>query len=506
MSNIYHTEPPTQGKVVIKTSHDIELWSKEAPLACRNFIQLALEGYYDSTIIHRVIKGFMIQLGDATGTGQGGSSIYNDQPFKSEIHGRIKFNHRGQVAMACDKPHNNLSQFFITLDKCDWLNGKHTIFGKVTGNTIYNVLKIGEVEVDGADRPLDSLRVTKIEVLWNPFDDLLPRSRPVAQDRQEDSKKKKGASKAVAVRDSKLLSFSAPDDEDDEEEVIQVKFKSAHDAKTRTLQTSRPLVETNPAALESSAKAIDKDTSLPNQQKKGQSHQGDVPVAQGTKKFKSENDEAEEEDNDDLPTTSEDMMARLSDARREQGREKVARDYESLKAQLMQARKAVAVLTGQAAEQRKEEVAKQGLLTPLEQRRLMYRKRKADHGDRAEETLSRLKDFTEKLRAQKASLPRDDPAPTKDQSYHGQVLEETDDQATNDIDKGWFAGPLRFTRHVDDNYRFRDMLSAQQEASNSYISVDPLKHRGSSGLGEQERRAASSGTSGRESSSWSHRS
>lgn len=87
MSNIYHTEPPTQGKVVIKTSHgdigksiiltllsysahsflsgaDIELWSKEAPLACRNFIQLALEGYYDSTIIHRVIKGFMIQLGE----------------------------------------------------------------------------------------------------------------------------------------------------------------------------------------------------------------------------------------------------------------------------------------------------------------------------------------------------------------------------------------------------------------------------------------------------------
>lgn len=123
--------------------------------------------------------------------------------------------------MACDKPHNNLSQFFITLDKCDWLNGKHTIFGKVTGNTIYNVLKMGEVEVDGADRPLDSLRVTKIEVLWNPFDDLLPRSRPAVQDRQDDSKKKKGASKAVAVRDSKLLSFSAPDDEDDEEEVIQ---------------------------------------------------------------------------------------------------------------------------------------------------------------------------------------------------------------------------------------------------------------------------------------------
>lgn len=130
-----------------------------------------------------------------------------------------------------------------------------------------------------------------------------------------------------------------------------MKFKSAHEAKTRTLQTSRQLVETAPATLESTAKAIDKDTALLNQQKQEKSHQGDALITRGTSKFKSGNEEVEAEDNDDLPTTSEDMMARLSDARREQGREKVTRDYESLKAQLMQARKAVAVLTGQAAEQ-----------------------------------------------------------------------------------------------------------------------------------------------------------
>ena len=110
---------------------DVELWPKEAPLACRNFLQLALEGYYDNTLVHRVVKGFMVQMGDASGTGQGGASIYDDQPFKTEAHGRIKFNHRGQVAMASSGPRGNLSQFFITLDKCDWLDGKHTIFGKV---------------------------------------------------------------------------------------------------------------------------------------------------------------------------------------------------------------------------------------------------------------------------------------------------------------------------------------------------------------------------------------
>ncbi|PIK52964.1 putative peptidyl-prolyl cis-trans isomerase CWC27-like, partial [Apostichopus japonicus] len=78
MSNIYIQEPPTQGKVLLHTSVgdiDIELWSKEAPKACRNFIQLCLEGYYNGTVFHRIIRGFIVQGGDPTGTGEGGESI-----------------------------------------------------------------------------------------------------------------------------------------------------------------------------------------------------------------------------------------------------------------------------------------------------------------------------------------------------------------------------------------------------------------------------------------------
>lgn len=74
MSNIYVTEPPTNGKVILKTTHgdlDIELWSKECPKACRNFVQLCLEGYYDKTTFHRIVKGFLIQGGDPSGTGIG---------------------------------------------------------------------------------------------------------------------------------------------------------------------------------------------------------------------------------------------------------------------------------------------------------------------------------------------------------------------------------------------------------------------------------------------------
>lgn len=75
MSSIYQSEPPTAGKVIIKTSMgdiDVELWTSETPKACRNFIQLSLEGYYDGTIFHRLVSNFMIQGGDPSGTGRGG--------------------------------------------------------------------------------------------------------------------------------------------------------------------------------------------------------------------------------------------------------------------------------------------------------------------------------------------------------------------------------------------------------------------------------------------------
>lgn len=84
MSNIYVTEPATHGKVILKTTVgeiEIELWSKEAPKACRNFVQLCMEGYYNDTSFHRLVRGFIVQGGDPTGTGEGGESIYG-QPFK----------------------------------------------------------------------------------------------------------------------------------------------------------------------------------------------------------------------------------------------------------------------------------------------------------------------------------------------------------------------------------------------------------------------------------------
>jgi peptidyl-prolyl cis-trans isomerase SDCCAG10 len=136
--NTYSTEPATKGKVILHTSLgplDVELWPKEAPKACRNFVQLCVERYYDGHTFHRVIKDFMAQTGDPTGTGTGGESVYG-APFEDEFHGRLRFTHRGLLAMANSAPNSNGSQFFVTLDRCDWLDKRHTIFGKVRQTTV----------------------------------------------------------------------------------------------------------------------------------------------------------------------------------------------------------------------------------------------------------------------------------------------------------------------------------------------------------------------------------
>jgi peptidyl-prolyl cis-trans isomerase SDCCAG10 len=160
------------------TSHgelEIELWANECPKTCRNFIQLCLEGYYDDTIFHRLIPGFMIQGGDPTGTGNGGTSIYNQAAFADEIHMRLRFTHRGLLAMANSKPNENLSQFFITFDACPWLDKKNTIFGKITGNTIYNLLAMEKLDTDSDDRPVLPPKILGSRIIQHPFEDIIVR-------------------------------------------------------------------------------------------------------------------------------------------------------------------------------------------------------------------------------------------------------------------------------------------------------------------------------------------
>ena len=141
----------------------IELYNDHAPKTCENFATLASRNYYNGTIFHRIIPDFMIQGGDPTGTGRGGASIFGDK-FEDEIRSDLKHVGAGVLSMANSGPNTNGSQFFITLAPTPWLDGKHTIFGRVkSGMKI--VQKMGLVKVGAEDRPVEEVRILEARIL-----------------------------------------------------------------------------------------------------------------------------------------------------------------------------------------------------------------------------------------------------------------------------------------------------------------------------------------------------
>lgn len=130
-------------EIVLRTSKgDIEatLFATKAPVTVANFLNLAKRGYYDGLTFHRVIANFMIQGGDPTGTGRGGPGYQ----FEDEIHPALRHTQAGLLSMANAGRGTNGSQFFVTHNATPWLDGKHTIFGKVTkGQSVVDAIQQG---------------------------------------------------------------------------------------------------------------------------------------------------------------------------------------------------------------------------------------------------------------------------------------------------------------------------------------------------------------------------
>ncbi|KAL2210206.1 peptidyl-prolyl cis-trans isomerase-like 1 [Sarocladium strictum] len=141
----------------------IELYTNHAPKTCTNFTTLVRRGYYTSTIFHRIIPNFMVQGGDPTGTGRGGSSIYGEK-FADEISRELKHTGAGVLSMANSGPDTNGSQFFITLAPAPWLDGKHTIFGRVKAG-MGTVKRMGLVKTGEEDRPVEEVKILAAKVL-----------------------------------------------------------------------------------------------------------------------------------------------------------------------------------------------------------------------------------------------------------------------------------------------------------------------------------------------------
>lgn len=152
--------------IVLETTQgdiEIELMPSIAPLAVANFVGHINSGYYNELIFHRVIEGFMVQGGDPLGTGTGGESIWGKN-FPDEFSPDVRFETEGLLAMANSGPMTNGSQFFITTSKPEWLNDKHTIFGKVIAG-YDNVKKIEAVEKGAGDKPVEDQKILKAYVV-----------------------------------------------------------------------------------------------------------------------------------------------------------------------------------------------------------------------------------------------------------------------------------------------------------------------------------------------------
>ena len=150
--------------IVLETNQgniELTLFPDKAPKTVENFVGLVKKGYYNGLIFHRVIKGFMLQGGDPTGTGSGGTSLWG-KDFADEISD-LTFDKAGILAMANRGPDTNGSQFFITTVPTPWLNGHHTIFGVVSQG--YDVVsKIEGTPTGTGDRPVQDQKIIKAYV------------------------------------------------------------------------------------------------------------------------------------------------------------------------------------------------------------------------------------------------------------------------------------------------------------------------------------------------------
>jgi cyclophilin family peptidyl-prolyl cis-trans isomerase len=145
----------------MQTNHgtiELELFDDDAPKTVENFTKLAKDGFYDGVIFHRVIPDFMIQGGDPTGTGTGGPGYQFEDEFNDN---KVV---RGALAMANAGPNTNGSQFFIvTAEATPWLDGKHTVFGRVTSGMDV-VDEIENVDTDPNDKPRDDVTIERVEL------------------------------------------------------------------------------------------------------------------------------------------------------------------------------------------------------------------------------------------------------------------------------------------------------------------------------------------------------
>lgn len=465
MSQVYATEPSTSGRVIFETTHgplEVQLWCRECPLTTKLFLQLCLDGFYDEMIFHRIVPGFAIQTGairQSPASQAAMNEAYRQEVHaqealdrrKYEVHSRLRFNHRGQVAMALGVEDNDNAtdeqqqlqpQFYITLDEAPYLDGKHVLFGTITGPTMFNALRIGRTDVDEAtNQPSDlehAPRITSVKIVDNPmFPDLVPQDNvPWKEVKQSEEPAKKKKRKRKGKKDVNVLSFGN-EFEDEEGMDGGGGIKSSHDVVSNQTSLSNRVDEKVKEAV----------TTAGNQ----------VVVKKNVVK---EQDQVEI--SEDKPTAP---MA-------------IARSDEIKVATAVKPAQPSTVANGSHHLEKKkpppEEAKKPKKPSAIEARLAKYKNLKASKSSkqqREEDTMAKLSAFQGKVRKQISGkdatdqhedndlaakmarkLEQQQPREETSQavpSYRGQVLENSDDEETQGGKDSWLTTKFKCRKHMD---------------------------------------------------------
>lgn len=354
--------------------------------------------------------------------------------------------------MANAGPHDNGSQFFFTLGRADELNNKHTIFGKVTGDTVYNMLRLADVACDGDERPLNPHKIRSTEVLHSPFDDIIPREIKGKKEKNKDEAKK---SQSKATKNFSLLSFGE-EAEEDEEMVNQVsqtmkgKSKSSHDLlKDDPKLSSVPVVDRNQGEGDFEDSDDDEDDAEDDSDREAEKAKVRENIAKKLKKDKTDEEKS-----------SQDLVKKTSRS------DELRKEARQLKKELL------------AIKQRKEDGVKkeedvsevgdskqnsEAVTEYLESRKKYddMRKQKLKKGSgREAQTLALLESFKSKLSSAISETPS---AP-----------EEDVEELAEDDDKGWMAHVLHFD---EQSRKVKDANMQDEDTFEIYDPRNPVNKR-----------------------------
>jgi peptidyl-prolyl cis-trans isomerase SDCCAG10 len=498
MSQVYATEPVTSGRVIFETTYgplELSLWSKECPTATKLFLQLCMDGFYENMLFHRIVPNFLIQTGALRQVGPGSDpnvvNSHSDESMeqyrkavgaeealerrKYEVHSRLRFNHRGQLAMALgvsdeDGTADLQPQFFITLDEAPYLDGKHVIFGTVSGPTIFNALRIGSSEIDEhSNQPVDmehAPRIKSVKIVDNPLHkDLVPQNvvpwRSAAKSVTDKPKKKK---KRKGKLDVNVLSFG--DELEDGEAAVSVAtgIKSSHDV----LDGSNTL-----------SKNVDKETaerareSSPDDPKEPA-----VPKRKRPRVEEKHTERDQEEDIDSAPimysktktksTTTESTVleASISEPSTEKPAASKEEKQSSKASSIVELRRAKYMNKGKASKKQREE----GTMAKL----MAFQNKVKDQAGAAKR--DSRKDGNASLASRMARRAAEASEGTNDQdvggpAYHGQVLESDDEEEGAKSD--WLGTRFKCRKHMDHHAQESGELGGDGRSMDDYLVLDP---------------------------------